>query len=262
MILSIIFYGLSSTLSPIILRIKNYKLSFWIDRSSSVAGSPTPIKLGLPIKILLFKKYFNKSIVSITSAIVYESLIRIIVLFLLALLFGASDYLVVRYDIILILLFIILIIMTFISRYKNGKIISRIKNKILDIKSDLIVIFKNNRTNVIITFLQIILQLMSIGRIMLLLNSIGVDSLTFVQISRVVLTCSILTTISMLPGGYVVKEISLIYLLQLEGIDYSQSVLVSLADRSFQLMIAMIFGIFSSVFITKHERRKSANFVF
>lgn len=256
------FYALSSTLSAIILKIKNYKLSFWIDRSASVAGSPSPIKLGLPIKILLFKKYFNKSILSITSAIVYESLIRIIVLFVLAIFFGASHYLVVRYDIILIFIFIILIIMTFISRYNNGKIISKIKNKILDVKIDLINLFKSYKTNLIITFLQLILQLMSIGRIILLLNSIGVDSLTFVQVSRAVITSNILTTISMLPGGYVVKEISLIYLLQLEGIDYSQGVLIALADRSFQLMIAMIFGAFSSVFITKYERRNSSNIVY
>ena len=103
---------------------------------------------------------------------------------------------------------------------------------------------------------------MSIGRIILLLNSIGVDSLTFVQVSRAVITSNILSTISMLPGGYVVKEISLIYLLQLEGIDYSQGVLIALADRSFQLMIAMIFGAFSSVFITKYERRNSSNIVY
>ena len=82
---------------------------------------------------------------------------------------------------------------------------------------------KNNLLNKEIT-IQIVLQLMSILRVMFIINSLSVESLTLLQISRVVLSTSFLSMISMIPGGYGIREISIIYLLQLEGLDYTNSI--------------------------------------
>ena len=92
-------------------------------------------------------------------------------------------------------------------------------------------------------------------RIKLLLNGIGDESLTLLEISRAIIITGLITTLSMIPGGYGIKEISLIYLLQLEGLDYSNSIFISLADRSLQIGISMVLGLFASVYFSNFNTR-------
>jgi len=252
---SVIFYFLSSTVTPIILGIKDYIISFWIQTAAYASGSPTPIKIGLPIKIYLFKKYLNTSVIKTTTAIIFESLIRIIILFILVPLSGGLKYLInikQNYFFIIPIIVIIIIVMVFFQ-YSSGNLIEKIKTNIFVFKTEFKRITKNLNITIRIIFIHIILQLIYTMRILVLINSIGIESLTFLQVARAVIATSLLTTISLIPGGYGIREVSIIYLLQLEGIDYANSIFISLADRSIQLMIAMFLGIFASIYFTKKD---------
>jgi len=259
LVISLIYYSLSSLLTPIIIGSKDYIMSFWIQTASYVTGSPSPIKLGIPIKIYLFKKYLNVPITKTTSAIIYESLIRIIVLFVMVPSFGGLHYLkIINNNIYLVFpILIIISIILILFNYMSGGLIEKIKRNIFVFKSEFITIIKNLSAAVKITIIQIILQLIYILRIMFLLKCIGVESLTLFQISRSVIATSLLTMLSMIPGGYGVRELSMIFLLQSEGLDNAKSIFISLADRSLQLMIAMILGIFASIYFTYFNKSDS-----
>ena len=258
LVVSFIILTLSPLQTPIILGIKDYLLSFWIQTAAFVTGSPTPIKLGMPIKIYFFKKYLNISVIKTTTVMLYEILIRSIVLLVLMLLFGGLQYLVIIKNNIYFIfpIFVIIIsIIIFLFQYKSGGLIEKIKTKIFSSINELKGITNNWNTAIKITAIQIVLQLMSILRVMFIINSLSVESLTLLQISRVVLSTSFLSMISMIPGGYGIREISIIYLLQLEGLDYANSIFISLADRSLQTGIAMIFGIFSSIYFVNFHKK-------
>jgi len=257
LVVSFIILTLGPLQTPIILGIKDYLLSFWIQTAAFVTGSPTPIKLGIPIKIYFFKKYLNISVIKTTTVMLYEILIRSIVLLVLLLLFGGLQYLAIIKNIYFIFaIFVIIIsIIFFLFKYKTGGLIEKIKTKIFLSINELKKITNSWNTAIKIIVIQIVLQLMSILRVMFILNSLSVESLTLLQISRVVLATSFLSMISMIPGGYGIREISIIYLLQLEGLDYSNSIFISLADRSLQTGIAMIFGIFSSIYFAKFHKQ-------
>ena len=133
---------------------------------------------------------------------------------------------------------------------KTVDFIDRIKSKISAFRNEFKEIFSNWGLFLLITSIQIIVQLIFIMRINLLLNSIGIESLTLLQISRVVIATGLITTVSMIPGGYGIKDISMVYLLGVEGLDYPNAILVSLSDRSLQIGISMILGIFASLYFT------------
>ena len=257
-IITVSYQFLAAARTSIILGLKQYIKSFYIQAAAIVTGSPTPIKLGIPLKIYLFKKYLNIPIIETTSAILYESLIRIIVLLLLGLSFSGWQYFNKINQIIYFfipLLFISPIIIMLLFRNIKGGLIDRIKLKL----SELIDVFKHMISSwdltVKILIIQIIIQLAFILRIKLLLNGIGDESLTLLEISRAIIITGLITTLSMIPGGYGIKEISLIYLLQLEGLDYSNSIFISLADRSLQIGISMILGIFASIYFSKFNTK-------
>ena len=170
--------------------------------------------------------------------------------------FGGLHYLkTINYNIYLVFpILIIISIILLLFNYMSGGLIEKIKTNIFAIKSEFKGIINNLPTAVKITIIQIILQLIYIIRIMFLLKCIGVESLTLFQISRSVIATSLLTMISMIPGGYGIREISIIVLLQLEGLDNAKSIFISLADRSLQLMIAMILGIFASIYFTNFNK--------
>ena len=260
---SVFYLFLAAMRTPIILGIKHYIKSFWIHRMALVVGSPTPVKLGIPLKIYLFKKYLNISIVKTTSAILYESLNRILVLVVLGILFGGWQYLLkAKISVYLLVpIFTVIVVLMLIINIKTVDFIDRIKSKISAFRNEFKGIFSNGRVFLLITSIQIIVQLIFIVRINLLLNSIGIESLTLLQISRVVITTGLITTISMIPGGYGIKDISMVYLLGVEGLDYPNAILVSLSDRSLQIGISMILGIFASLYFANINRKEGLNFI-
>ena len=58
-----------------------------------------------------------------------------------------------------------------------------------------------------------------------------------------------------------IKDISMVYLLGVEGLDYPNAILVSLSDRSLQIGISMILGIFASLYFANINRKEGLNFI-
>ena len=75
--------------------------------------------------------------------------------------------------------------------------------------------------------------------------------MTLLQVARVITMTRLITILSMVPGGYGIKELSIIYLFQLEGLDYPNAILISLADRTLSVSISLILGIISSLYFLR-----------
>jgi len=55
-----------------------------------------------------------------------------------------------------------------------------------------------------------------------------------------------------LGGG--IKEVSIVYFLGLEGISTPDAIIISLADRTFQILLSLIIGIFSLLYFVRFEK--------
>ena len=257
-IISVFYLCISAIRTPIILDSKQYLKSFLIHRMSIILGSTAPIKLGLPIKIYLFKKYLGISTQKSTGAILYEIIISVFTIFILGAIFGSWVYiekldrnaLFIGIPILLGLFFFLILI------YSSNNIVNLLRNKILDIIKALRKVFNRFDIAVKIIIIQLIIQLIFILRIKLLLNGIGIDSLSIIAISRAIIISSFITTISVVPGGYGIKEVSIVFFLGLEGISTPDAIIVSLADRTFQVLISLIIGIFASLYFTNINRKE------
>ena len=106
---------------------------------SMVSGSASPIKVGVPIKIYLFKKYLGISAIQSTSAILFEVIIRIFILIIMGMILGSWRYLRVV-DPILLSLFVFIICILFFytiklkTKSEENTLISSIKTKIISFK--------------------------------------------------------------------------------------------------------------------------------
>ena len=261
-IISAFYLFLATIRTPIILDSKEYIKSFLIHRMSIISGSTTPIKLGLPIKIYLFKKYLGISPLKSTGAVLYEIIIRVFMLFILGTIFQSWRY-IERLDHFLLLIGTLILFGIFIYLIllnPSKKIVMILRDKIRDIKKIISKVFNRFDIAIKIIIIQLIIQLIFILRIELLLKGIGIDSLSIIAIARAIIVSSFITTISAVPGGYGIKEISIVFFLGLEGISTPDAIIISLADRTFQLFISLIIGIFSSLYFFRIINNKKEKF--
>ena len=72
------------------------------------------------------------------------------------------------------------------------------------------------------------------------------------SISKAVLLTTFISHVSFIPGGYVVREVSLVYFLSIEGVPYAFGTIIALFDRFFQTLIVFILGPISVLVLKKY----------
>ena len=77
------------------------------------------------------------------------------------------------------------------------------------------------------------------------------EPLGFIETARGVLISSFITIMSLIPGGYIIKEATLTLFLINEGISLDSAILVSLFDRLFSTIFSFLFGGISSIILLK-----------
>ena len=72
------------------------------------------------------------------------------------------------------------------------------------------------------------------------------------SISKAVLLTMFISDLSFIPGGYVVREVSLVYFLSIAGVPYTAGTIIALLDRFFQTSIIFILGPISILVLKKY----------
>lgn len=255
LIIFIIHLIVSSFPTALLCGVDRYLLCFWMHRLSLVSSYVTPIKIGMPIKIYLFYKLFNIKASHTTSALLVEVLLRLCYLFIAVLYFGGFQYSIEdpQYLIILILLAVILGIIIIKKPYNNYfKPISKFYSFCDEIKD----VFKNNLFSsnklISVAFINGMILFLAIFRIFIIAKGINIDDISFMSISKAVLFTIFVSHISFVPGGYVVREASLVYFLSIAGVPYALGTIIALFDRFFQTLITYILGAISFLVFKKY----------
>ena len=245
LIIFIIHLIVSSFPTALLCGVNRYLLCFWLQRLSLVSNYVTPFKIGIPIKIYLFNKIFKVKAGHVTSALLVELFTRFILLLITVLYFGGLQYSIEDplYTIIIILLAIIVGIIIIKKPYNNYfKLISKTYPFIDDIMNAL----KNNLFSaykiITVTFISGIILFLAIIRVFVIAKGLNIDDISFMSISKAVLLTIFISDLSFIPGGYVVREVSLVYFLSIAGVPYTSATIIALLDRFFQTSLIFILG--------------------
>jgi uncharacterized protein (TIRG00374 family) len=247
-----IYYILSSMITPIFIGDKRFVMSFWLHRLSLVSSYITPVKVGLPLKIYFFKKYLSVPISKTSSSILLETSVSVVSMLLMGLMLGGYKYVIFNYNMIKYILLMILAAVILFLIFKNSRLFVRFRNFLKSICSVLKASFMDRKKFILIISILILLIFLSVARMQAIVLSLA-GHFSFVKMARAVLISSFVAAISMIPGGVGVREVTLIYFLVQEGLPKEEALLVSLFDRVIVTIGGFVLGIVASFFVLKND---------
>jgi uncharacterized membrane protein YbhN (UPF0104 family) len=208
------------------------------------------------MKIYLFKEYLGIPVSKTSSAIIFEFTVHTFIIILCGILFGSMKYFTLDLRIFLIVCMIIAMASLALSKYSGGLRKYAWFRKMSDFANDTKHSFVEGLKNIgrvsLIVCMLFVLILLAISRIEILLIAVG-EPLGFVQVARGVLIASLITTLSMVPGGYVVREATLSFFLVQEGVAFESTLVIVLLDRILMTGSSFVLGVVASLIFMKRS---------
>jgi uncharacterized protein (TIRG00374 family) len=249
-------YLISSLPTPIYIKDKRYFSSFLLHRLSLVSGYLFPLKIGLPMKVYFFNRYLGVPISKTSAAIFFEAVVHVFLITAGGILLGGTKYIFLDIRIVLLLCLVSVVLFFLLRKYltllTRFSWIKKIESFLINVKNSFKESLKNKSRVSLIIGLYIVMILLYVSRIGALLLAID-DPLPFIQVARAVLISSFITTLSMIPGGYAVREASLSFFLVQEGVPLEGTLIVAFLDRILSTGSSFFLGGISSLFVMKRS---------
>lgn len=248
----------------IILKSMGYKTSFsklfYIIRASMFVEHTAPLKVSIPLRIYLYKKFQNIPITVGTAASAVELLLTLLVpavisIFAIKTIFTAYNITIPIVAILLILLIFSIIIFGFnikILKKTNYKFI----NKLESMKEKFQESIKKLSIKISLAFIIIttIIFLFSAIRVSLILSIFDTPSLGIIKVLYVFSLSFLIGGISFIPAGLGVRDVSLTLLLIQLSVPVEIAVATALIERTVTMGISIVLGAYSiSMLGLKHK---------
>ena len=247
---------LLSTRWTLLLRNSNVKITFVEGCKICISGfalAITPGKLGEFIKIQLMKKKFNTPRKTTASIVVVERIYDLVgavgASFLgIWLIFDLAGYVMIAAGVLLVIFFVTIRSRRIFNRFI--KLLNKIKffRKPLNIISDSYEIIKDSTHGKIVVYSSLlsisVWVLESLG-VYLVILSLGIHSINFLQIVPMYSFSMILGFISFIPGGLGVTEGSMAGLLNHYGLEITLALGTAVVIRLFSFWYSVIIGFIS-----------------
>ena len=249
-------YLISSLPTPIYIGDKRFFSSFLLHRLSLVSGYLFPLKIGLPMKVYFFKKYLDVPVNKTSAAIFFEASVHVVLITAGGILLGGTKYIFLDIRTVILLglggLVLFLLFWKYSARLTRFSWVRKIEDFLIKTKESFVESSRNKARVSLIFVLYIMMILLYISRVGILLSAINAP-LPFLQIARAVLISSFITTLSMVPGGYAVREASLSFFLVQEGIALEATLIVAFLDRILSTGTSFLLGGMSSLIVMKRS---------
>ncbi len=256
LLLILLHYLISSFPTPIYVGDNRFMMSFLIHRLSLVSGYLFPVKIGIPMKVYLFKRYLGISMSKTSAAVIFEATVSIGIIILGGISLGSLKYL--KFDVRILLVFCLVlgvisfVLLRYSHRFGRFFLYRRINQFVANVKNSFIEGSQNLQRVLLIIGITFIVILLMIFRIQFLLLAID-EPLPLFQLMRAILIAALITTLSMVPGGYAVREASLSFFLVQEGVTLEGAMIVVFVDRIFTTGCSFLLGIISSLILMRRS---------
>ena len=231
---------------PILLGIKNTLVTFYIARYSTIFNNISPLKVGLPVKAYLFKKYLNIDPSHSSGAMSIEISAHITITLFACAIIGINNILdnyKVSYELILLfvlLIVIIIILFLLVISFFSSRVLNFFK-KTYRFYLSLLKVPERILYTYIISSLSLLIM---IFRMYLLIVASG-GEMKFYNVALIILTTNFVSMVSIIPAGYVVRELTGVFLFVQFGLDLNLAAIVLIIDRMVTIVITFSLGIFS-----------------
>ena len=255
-ILSILTYVLSLR---ILLEGMGYKTSpkslYLILTSSLATNYVNPVKIGLPLRVYLYKKVLNIPLSVGTASLGIEIFIQIFLLSIVSII--AIMNLFTDYSIKIPLLAITLLLILFCSiiffeptklkRYTNRLPFENTINRLIDVGNSAQDGIKRTEIKSILlfSFLIFVMYIISAIRLFVILMIFGV-SINPLHVVYVQFISGLLATVSMIPMGLGIKDASIVVLLMNLGIPNEVAISAALIERTLTTGLNFVLGAVSA----------------
>ena len=260
-------------LSPIFLSIFNMKLIikdmgyetsysklFYIIRSSMFVEHTAPLKISIPLRIYLYKKFQKIPITVGTAASTIELLLTLFVpaiisIFAIKAIFTEYNITIPIVAVLLILLVFFIIIFGFNVRlFKKPSY--KFINKLEDIKERFQKSIKKLSIFTVITFtiITLLIFMFSAIRVGIILSIFDTPQLGIIKILYAYTLAFLIGGLSFIPAGLGVRDASLTFLLIQLSVPAEIAIATTLIERILTMAISIILGVYSITMLgLKHE---------
>lgn len=241
----------------------NWKDSFQI-HLAGLSMIVTPGGMGAIIKSYILKKKLGSSYSNTTPIIIYEKwldLTSIIIVISILLIWANFIESIIALIIGAIFSSIIFVIM---RQSKGINFVNKVLKKIPFLKKKTLIIeeykdamqkISGIRTNIALLAFSLIPKIITAVMVFLIFKSFGIDFDIFTS-SQIFFTSQLIGFISFIPAGLVATESSLLGLLMLKGLDFSESSILVIVIRFWSIWILTIIG---AIFLRLILRKKFEN---
>lgn len=234
---------------------KPIKSLYLILTSSLATNYVNPIKIGLPLRVYLYKKVLNIPLSIGTASLGIEIFNQIFLLSIVSII--AIVNLFTDYSIKIPLLAISLLLLatclviffepTKLKRYTNRLPFENRINKLIDVGNSFQEGIKqtDKKSLLLFSFLLFVMYIISAIRLFVILQifGVGINPLHVVYVQFI---SGLLATVSMIPMGLGVKDASIVFLLMKLGVPNEIAVSVALIERTLTTGLGFVLGAISA----------------